>query len=56
MIFPKLSYCHIKIYADDTVIYWSKPDISQIQSTLQADFDAAQKWLFSNKLLLNKKP
>ena len=46
--------CHIQLYADDTVIYCPKPDISQIQSTLQADFDATQKWLSSNKLLLNK--
>ena len=43
------------IYADNTVIYFSKPDISQTLNSLQADFDATQKWLSSNKLLLNKK-
>ena len=47
--------CHIQLYADDTVIYCSKPDISQTQNSLQADFDANQKLLSFNKLLLNKK-
>ena len=40
--------CYIQLYADDTVIYCSKPDISQTQNSLQADFDATQKWLSSN--------
>lgn len=34
---------HIQLYEDDAAIYSSKPDISQIQCTLQADFDAFQQ-------------
>lgn len=34
---------HIQLYEDDTAIYSFKPDISQIQFTLQVDFDAFQQ-------------
>ena len=43
------------LYADDTVIYSSSTDISQIQHSLQSDFNLVQKWFSFNKLLLNKK-
>lgn len=37
----------VHLYADDTVIYTS--------NSLQSDFNLVQKWLHSNKLILNKK-
>ena len=49
------SDCQILLYADDTVVYTSGSNIFQIQSLLQLHFDYIQKWLSSNKLLLNKK-
>ena len=49
------SDCQIHLYADDTVIYSSKHNISQIQHSLQSNFNRVQKWFSSNKLLLNKK-
>lgn len=48
------SDCDIHLYADDTVIYCSKPIISDINVSLQHDFDSVQQWLSLNKLLLNK--
>ncbi len=45
---------HIQLYADDTVIYTSKPDLPQIQISLQSDFNILQDWLSYNKLLLKK--
>ena len=47
--------CCTHLYADDTVIYTSKSDFSQIQISLQSDFNILQDWLSHNKLLLNKK-
>ncbi|XDV43619.1 hypothetical protein PO909_012067 [Leuciscus waleckii] len=53
---PKFSLdCQIHLYADDTVIYTSKFDISEIQTSLQSDFNRIQTWFSSNLLLLNKK-
>ncbi len=49
-----LSHCSVHFYADDTVIYVSNPHLTQIQNMLQSDFNALQKWLYSNNLLLNK--
>uniref|UniRef100_A0A9J8BQG6 Reverse transcriptase domain-containing protein n=1 Tax=Cyprinus carpio carpio TaxID=630221 RepID=A0A9J8BQG6_CYPCA len=46
--------CNIHLYADDTVIYCSKPTISGINLSLQHDFNSVQQWLLANKLLLNK--
>lgn len=43
--------CQIHLYADDTFIYTSGSNISQIQS----DFDYIEKWFSSKKLLLSKK-
>lgn len=34
--------CYVQLYANNTVINSSKPDISQIQCTLQIDIDAIQ--------------
>lgn len=49
-----LTKCRAQLYADDTVIYTSQSDITQIQSSLQSDFISVQEWLSCNKLLLNK--
>ena len=49
------SNCQIHLYADDTVIYSPGSDTPQIQHLLQSDFISVQNWLFSNKLLINKK-
>lgn len=46
--------CQIHLYADDTVIYTFKHDISKIQTSLQFDFNLIQTWFSSNLLLLNK--
>ncbi len=46
--------CHIQLYADNTLIYSSKSDISHIQRSLLSDFNTVQKWLSFNKFLLNK--
>lgn len=46
--------CDIHLYADDTVIYCSKHNISDINNLLQIDFDSVQQWLSYNKLILNK--
>jgi len=43
----------IHLYADDTVIFSSSSDISQIQYSIQTDFNLVQKRLSANKLLLN---
>lgn len=48
------SNTQILLYADDTVLYFTNSSISQIQHTLQSDFNSMQKWFFYNKLLLNK--
>uniref|UniRef100_A0A9J7XFH6 Reverse transcriptase domain-containing protein n=1 Tax=Cyprinus carpio carpio TaxID=630221 RepID=A0A9J7XFH6_CYPCA len=48
------SGCDIHLYADDTIIYCSKPNIPYINYSLQHDFDSVQQWLSFNKLLLNK--
>ena len=44
----------VQLYTDDTVIYTSKPDLPQIQASLQSDFNILQHWFSHNKLLLNK--
>lgn len=46
--------CNIQLYADDTVIYRSNSNITEIHNCLQHDFDKVQYWLRSNKLVLNK--
>lgn len=48
------SDCQTLMYADDTVIYSSKPNTNSIQSSLQLDFNTIQKWFSANGLTLNK--
>lgn len=49
------SDCQTLLYADDTVIYSSKPNTNSIQSSLQLDFNTIQKWFSANGLILNKR-
>lgn len=37
--------CSVQLYADDTVIYISKPNLPQLQASLQSDFIILQDWL-----------
>ena len=46
--------CQIHLYADDTVMYTSKHNISEIQTSLQFYFNCIQTWFSCNLLLLNK--
>lgn len=46
--------CSVQLYADDILIYISKPYLPQLQASLQSDFIILQDWLVHNKLLLNK--
>jgi len=53
---PQISLnCSVHLYADDTVIYTSNSDLSQIQNSLQLDFNLVQEWCHNNMLTLNKR-
>ena len=43
------------MYADDTVIYYSSPQLSEIELKLNLDLLTLNQWLLSNKLILNEK-
>uniref|UniRef100_A0A8C5QSP4 Reverse transcriptase domain-containing protein n=1 Tax=Leptobrachium leishanense TaxID=445787 RepID=A0A8C5QSP4_9ANUR len=43
----------VHMYADDTVIYTSKPDLPQLEAVLQEQFTEVEKWIKHNKLFLN---
>ena len=45
--------CHVSMYADDTVLYYSGPTIEEVQSKLQEDLDNIYNWSRCNKLSLN---
>jgi len=47
--------CAVHLYADDTLIYTSNSDLSQIQNSLQLDFNLVQEWCPNNMLTLNKR-
>ncbi len=49
------SFCFVHLNADDTAIYTSHRDLAHIETSLQSDFLSLQKWLYDNKLVLNKK-
>jgi len=42
------------MYADDTVIYFSGSCTEIIKQVLQTDLNNVEKWLASNRLLLNQ--
>uniref|UniRef100_A0A8C5MCA3 Reverse transcriptase domain-containing protein n=1 Tax=Leptobrachium leishanense TaxID=445787 RepID=A0A8C5MCA3_9ANUR len=43
----------VHMYADDTVIYTSKPTLRQLEAVLQEQFIEVEKWIKHNKLFLN---
>uniref|UniRef100_A0A8C5Q4P0 Reverse transcriptase domain-containing protein n=1 Tax=Leptobrachium leishanense TaxID=445787 RepID=A0A8C5Q4P0_9ANUR len=43
----------VHMYADDTVIYTSKPNLPQLEAVLQEEFTEVEKWIANNKLFLN---
>uniref|UniRef100_A0A8C5MDD6 Reverse transcriptase domain-containing protein n=1 Tax=Leptobrachium leishanense TaxID=445787 RepID=A0A8C5MDD6_9ANUR len=43
----------VHMYADDTVIYTSKPNLPQLEAVLQEQFTEVEKWIKDNKLFLN---
>lgn len=50
-----LSKCKMLMYADDTVLFCSHKDISEIQNQLEQDFRSFVKWLNENELVINTK-
>ena len=52
-----LPYClktsDVAIYADNTTIYYSSPSMNDINTAINADFEALRGWLEGNKLSLN---
>ena len=45
--------CHVHLYADDTVIYYSDKNVNVIESVLNTELQALDKWMSHNKLLVN---
>uniref|UniRef100_A0A8C5WJ28 Reverse transcriptase domain-containing protein n=1 Tax=Leptobrachium leishanense TaxID=445787 RepID=A0A8C5WJ28_9ANUR len=43
----------VPMYADDTVIYTSKPNLPHLEAVLQEQFTGIEKWIANNKLFLN---
>uniref|UniRef100_A0A8C5QJH7 Reverse transcriptase domain-containing protein n=1 Tax=Leptobrachium leishanense TaxID=445787 RepID=A0A8C5QJH7_9ANUR len=43
----------VHMYADDTVIYTSKPNLPQLEAVLQEQFTGVEKWIKDNKLFIN---
>ena len=50
-----LIHSNIITYADDTAIYVSRKNKDELQSKLQADFQAVSKWFQSVDLIINMK-
>ena len=47
--------CKVMMYADDTVIFFSAPLISEIELQLNLELINLSEWLSTNKLILNLK-
>ena len=45
--------CNIQMYADDTVIYTSHSNVSNIEQTLTSEMNNVSKWLNKNRLIIN---
>uniref|UniRef100_A0A8C5MPK9 Reverse transcriptase domain-containing protein n=1 Tax=Leptobrachium leishanense TaxID=445787 RepID=A0A8C5MPK9_9ANUR len=43
----------VHMYADDTVIYTSKPNLPELEAVLQEQFTEVEKWIKDNNLFLN---
>ena len=52
MIYLCFSSCHVHLYADDTVIYYSDKNVNVVESVLNTELQALDKWMSHNKLLV----
>uniref|UniRef100_A0A8C5LTL8 Reverse transcriptase domain-containing protein n=1 Tax=Leptobrachium leishanense TaxID=445787 RepID=A0A8C5LTL8_9ANUR len=43
----------VYMYADDTVVYTSKPNLPQLEEVLREQFTGVEKWIADNKCFLN---
>ena len=50
-----VQFSQVMMYADDTVIYYSTPQLSEIELKLNLDLLMLNQWLLNNKLILNEK-
>ena len=51
---PKIfNLCHVHLYADDTVIYFSHKCPTVVESVLNDEMEYLDKWMSRNKLLIN---
>ena len=50
-----VQFFQVMMYADDTVICYSSPQLSEIALKLNLDLLTLNQWLLSNKLILNEK-
>ena len=48
-----IKHCNISLYADDTVIYLSCSDVSELEDKLNSDLTSLSRWLNVNLLTLN---
>ena len=46
-------YCHLHLYADDTVIYFSNVNPIVVQSVLNNELISLSDWMCHNKLYIN---
>ena len=52
---PKVtSSCSLLMYADDTVLFYSHKDVSDIERKLNQDLSSIDAWLSDNSLFLNR--
>ena len=49
-----LLHSSISMYADDSVIYYSGSEVSNIRENLQEDLNRVEQWLVNSKLILNQ--
>ena len=50
-----LEYCNIKLYADDTVLYWTNEEEGTCHSNVRQDMNLLFEWCNTNKLTVNIK-
>ena len=48
-------HSEISMYAEDTVIYYSRSHVNAIRENLQEDLKRVEQWLTSNRLILNQR-
>ena len=49
-----IKHCNISLYADDTVIYFSSPNVSVLEDKLNSDLASLSLWLNKNLLTLKE--